>query len=111
MTISEFFEKMPSQFYPAAAGDLQKTIQWTITGEEACVWAFRIEQGIGTLIAGGVEKPDVLFTVNSKVWLDIVEGRLDSTRAFMTGKLKVSGDLTLAIRVPEFFPADSAKAD
>jgi putative sterol carrier protein len=111
MTIPEFFEKMPSQFYPAAAGDLQKTIQWTITGEEACVWAFHIEQGIGMLIPGGVEKPDVLFTVDSKVWLDIAEGRLDSTRAFMTGKLKVSGDLTLAIRVSEFFPADSAKAD
>lgn len=109
MTSAEFFESMPTRLNTTAAEGLNKTLQWNITGEDPGVWAFRIENGSGTLIPGGVEKPDVIFTTSSKIWIDIAEGRLDSTKAFMTGKLKVSGDLTLAIRVPQFFPVDSSK--
>ncbi len=100
---------MPGRFNSVAAEGLNKTLQWNITGDDPGIWAFQIANGRGTLIPGGVEKPDVTFTTSSKVWIDIAEGRLDSTRAFMTGKLKVSGDLTLAIKVPQFFPVEKAR--
>jgi len=103
MTIAELFATMPDKFNPSAAAGLTKTIQWNITGDEPGVWAFQIVDGVGHLIPGGVEKPDATFTTNGKVWLAIAEGKMDSTKAFMTGKLKVAGDLTLAIKVPQFF--------
>lgn len=106
MTCSELFESLPGRFNAAAAQGLTKTLQWNITGDDPGVWAFQIVDGVGTLIPGGVEKPDATFTTSSKVWIDIAEGKLDSTKAFMTGKLKVSGDLTLAIKVPQFFPVE-----
>lgn len=107
MTVAELFETMPDKFNAAAAAGMTKTLQWNITGDESGVWAFRIVDGVGQLIPGGVEKPDATFTTSSKVWLAIAEGKLDSTKAFMTGKLKVAGDLTLAIKVPQFFPVES----
>lgn len=107
MTITELFESMPDKFNPAAAAGVTKTLQWNITGDEPGVWAFRIADGAGHLIPGGVEKPDATFTTSSKVWLSIAEGKLDSMKAFMTGKLKVAGDLSLAIKVPQFFPVES----
>lgn len=109
MTSAELFEAMPGRFNAAAAAGLNKTLQWNITGDDPGVWAFQMAGGVGTLIPGGVEKPDATFTTSSKVWIDIAEGRLDSTKAFMTGKLKVSGDLTLAIKVPQFFPVEKAR--
>ncbi|HEY1349655.1 MAG TPA: SCP2 sterol-binding domain-containing protein [Ktedonobacteraceae bacterium] len=109
MTSAELFASLPERFNAGAAAGLKKTLQWNITGDDPGIWAFQIENGVGTLIPGGVEKPDATFTTSSKVWLDIAQGKLDSTRAFMTGKLKVSGDLTLAIKVPQFFPVDDAK--
>ena len=109
MTSAELFEALPGKFNAAAAEGLNKTLQWNITGDDPGVWAFQMANGVGTLIPGGVEKPDATFTTSSKVWIDIAEGRLDSTKAFMTGKLKVSGDLTLAIKVPQFFPVEKAK--
>jgi putative sterol carrier protein len=107
MTVAELFETMPQKFNSAAAVGMTKTIQWNITGDEPGVWAFQIVNGVGQLIPGGVEKPDATFTTSSKVWLSIAEGKLDSTKAFMTGKLKVAGDLTLAIKMPQFFPLES----
>lgn len=104
MTITELFEAMPGRFNAAVAAGLNKTIQWNITGDEPGVWAFQIVDGAGHLIPGGVEMPDVTFTIKSKDWLAIAEGRLDSMKAFMTGKLKVKGDMALAMKMPQFFP-------
>ncbi|MFL5590481.1 MAG: SCP2 sterol-binding domain-containing protein [Ktedonobacteraceae bacterium] len=104
MTIAELFEQMPSVFNPAAAAGMNKTFQWNITGDEAGVWAFKIDNGQGEVIPGGVEKPDVTFTISDKDWLAITEGKLDGMNAFMTGKLKVSGDMMLAMKLQNLFP-------
>ncbi|HYU73943.1 MAG TPA: SCP2 sterol-binding domain-containing protein [Ktedonobacteraceae bacterium] len=104
MTIAELFEQMPSVFNPAAAAGMNKTFQWNITGDEAGVWAFQVINGVGQLIPGGVEKPDVTFTISDKDWLAITEGKLDGMNAFMTGKLKVSGDMMLAMKLQNLFP-------
>ncbi len=107
MTIAELFETMPGRFNTTAATGITKTLQWNITGDETGVWAFQIVNGEGQLIAGGVEKPDVTFTTSAKDWIAIAEGKLDSMKAFMTGKLKVAGDMMLAMKVPQFFPIES----
>ena len=104
MTVAEIFEQMPSVFNPAAAAGMNKTFQWNITGDEAGVWAFKIDNGQGEVIPGGVEKPDVTFTISDKDWLAITEGKLDGMNAFMTGKLKVSGDMMLAMKLQNLFP-------
>ena len=104
MTIAELFEQMPSVYNPAAAAGMNKTFQWNITGDEAGVWAVKITNGQGEVIPGGVEKPDVTFTISDKDWLAITEGKLDGMNAFMTGKLKVSGDMMLAMKLQSLFP-------
>ena len=104
MTVAESFNAMASIFNPAAAAGMTKTLQWNITGDEAGVWAFQIVHGEGKLIPDGVEKPDITFTVSDKDWLSIADGKLDATNAFMTGKLKIAGDMMLAMKVPTLFP-------
>jgi len=104
MTVAETFEAMLSIFNPAAAAGLNKTFQWNITGDEAGKWAVKVENQTCTIIPGGVEKPDVTFTISDKDWLGIADGKLDAMNAFMTGKLKFSGDMMLAMRVQQLFP-------
>ncbi len=104
MTIAELFDSMPNRFNTTAAAGITKTIQWNITGDESGIWAFSIENGVGHLIPGGVEKPDATFTTSAKDWVAIAEGKLDSMKAFMTGRLKVAGDMMLAMKVPQYFP-------
>lgn len=108
MTVDELFEMLPERFNAAAAAGMNKTLQWNITGEETCVWAFQIAGGVGKLIPGGVEKPDTTFTTSAQTWVAIAEGKQDAMKAFMTGKLKVAGDMMLALKVPEFFPVQHA---
>lgn len=104
MTVAETFETMVTLFNPSAAGNTNKTFQWNVTGEEAGKYALKVVDGTCTLIAGGVEKPDVAFTVADKDWLAIAEGKLDAMSAFSTGKLKLSGDMMLAMKIQQLFP-------
>jgi putative sterol carrier protein len=104
MTIAEAFEAMPGVFNPAAAAGMSKTFQWNITGPQASLWAFKIDNGQGELVPGGVEKPDITITVSDQDWLSIIEGTLDAMNAFMTGKVKITGDMMLAMRLQQLFP-------
>ena len=104
MTVAETFEAMTTLFNPAAAAGLNKTFQWNITGDEAGQYALKIENQNCTLTKGSAEKPDITFTISDKDWLAIAEGKLDAMNAFMTGKLKVSGDMMLAMRLQQLFP-------
>lgn len=103
MTVGELFEKLSTRFESEAAEGLNRTLQWNITDEDPGVWAFEISDGAGRLIPGGVDDPDTTFTTTSKTWVAIAEGRQDAMRAFMTGKLKVKGDMMLAMKVPKLF--------
>ena len=106
MTMAELFEAMPARLNTAAAAKVNKTVQWNITGDDPGVWAIQINDGAARLIPDGVEKPDVTFTVTSKDWLTIAEGKLNAMNAFMTGKLKVAGDMGLAMKVPQLLPLE-----
>ena len=105
-TVAETFEAMPTVFNSAAAAGMTKSFQWDITGEEAGIWAFKVVNGVGELVPGGVEKPDVTFTVSDKDWVSIIEGKLDAQSAFFSGQLKIAGDMGLALKVPQLFPTN-----
>lgn len=104
MTVTELFEALPGRLDPTAAAGLSKTLQWNITGEDAGTWAVRINDGLGELIPGGAEDPDVTFTISDEDWVDLGDGKLDGMRAFMSGRLKVSGDMSIAMRMSKLFP-------
>lgn len=104
MTVDETFTTMQSLFNPAAATGLNKTFQWNITGEEAGTWAVRIADQTCELIRGGFEKPDITMSMSDKDWLSIAEGTLDPMQAFMSGRVKASGDMMLAMKLQTLFP-------
>ena len=104
MTMTELCEAMPARVNSTAAAKMHKSIQWNITGDDPGVWAIQINDGAARLVPGGVEKAYVTFTVTSKDWLTIAEGKLNAMNAFMTGKLKVAGDMGLAMKVPQLLP-------
>jgi putative sterol carrier protein len=104
MTVEETFETMVTYFNPAAAAGMNKTLQWNVTGGEAGSYALKIADGACELVKGGVEKPDVTFSVTDQNWLKIASGALDPQSAFFSGALKISGDMGLALKIQQLFP-------
>lgn len=103
MTVAETFENMPKVFNPAAAAGLNKTIQVNLSGEQAGSWVVRIVNQTCEAVQGTAEKPDLNLSMSDQDWLGLVEGRLNAMQAFLTGKIKATGDLSLAPRLPNLF--------
>ena len=49
------------------------------------------------------EETDVTFKASVEIFQQIFNGELDPTSAFMTGKLKIDGDMGTAMRLANFF--------
>jgi putative sterol carrier protein len=103
MTIAETFESIPTKFNPSAAAGLNKIIQVNLSGDEGGKWAIKIVNQTCELIPGGVDKPDLTLAMSDQNWLALVERRLDPRTGFLTGKIKATGDLPLAMRIPNLF--------
>lgn len=53
----------------------------------------------GTGVRAGDDEAEVTLTAEAEVFRAILEGEMNPTSAFMTGKLKVDGDMGLAMRL------------
>ena len=63
-------------------------------------WYLDLKNGNGSLTSGSYDgKVNVTMTMNSEVFNDMVSGKLKATAAFMSGKLKIKGDMGLAMKL------------
>ena len=80
---------------------IEKKLEGTVFDGSA---KFEIEgQGSVIIDASGVrvsdDETEVTLSANLETFQEILEGDLDSTAAFMTGRLKLDGDMSTAMRL------------
>lgn len=107
LTVEEFFDELPRRLQTEVAGDTACILQWHLTDLDPGIWAIEVKDRQAQLLSEGVAAPDTTFITTSETWLAIAEGRLEAMKAFMTGTMKVEGDMTLALRVPELFDTET----
>jgi putative sterol carrier protein len=101
--VSQALDAMMTAFNPDAAKGVNAVIQFNTTGEGGGDYFLNIANGKADYKAGVVDDANVTINVAAQDWLDIIKGELDPTKAFMTGKLKISGDLGLMMRFQKMF--------
>lgn len=94
---------MAASFNRQAAGDLQATIQFHVSGKQPGQWYYEIQGGSCAFKEGQVDHPTLTFHTPSEVWLAISKGELDGARAFMEKKYTAEGDLNLLLRFKNLF--------
>jgi putative sterol carrier protein len=103
MNILETLQAMVKNFDPAQAKGVNAVIQLNATGDGGGQYALSIADGKMDVTEGVAEKSSVQINVAAKDWIDIIGGQLDPTKAFMTGKLRIAGDLGLMMRFQRMF--------
>lgn len=103
-SVKEVFEKMPQVFNAASAAGLNAVFQFHITGAEAGDWYVTIKDNTCQVTQGTSGSPTVSLTMADVDWLAMCNKQLDGMTAFMSGRLKASGDIMMAQRIPSLFP-------
>lgn len=101
--IRKMMADMPGAFNADKAEGVDATIQYNLTGEDASQWWSRIVDGTCTVEEGVAENPTLTIAMDANDYVDMMAGRLDGMQAFMTGKIKVEGDIMLASRLMTLF--------
>ncbi|CAI5666103.1 hydroxysteroid dehydrogenase-like protein 2 [Oreochromis aureus] len=78
----------------------QGVYQFDLSGEHTGIWFLDLKTGSGSVGQGEPPaKADVVMKMDSSDFSKMFSGQLKPTMAFMSGKLKIKGDMTLAIKL------------
>ena len=99
-TAQEFFEALPSRVSPDRIEGMNNTYVFDIEGAGA--WTVAIADGT-IEVREGAEDADCTFSASSENFEKIIAGEQNPTTAYMTGKLKIKGDMGAAMKLQKIF--------
>ena len=102
--IKEVFAGMPTRFKADAAKGLKAVYQFDLTGDNGGKYNLAIDDGQLTVTEGTHASPSITITMAANDYLDMSNGKLNLQMAFMSGKLKIAGDMGLAMKMQQLFP-------
>ena len=102
-TARDIIEAMPSAFVPERAMSLKATYQFELTGEGGGDWVLEIANQQCQVKEGIAAEPDATIILAAADYVALVKGELDAVGAFMRGKLKVKGNVGLAMKALNLF--------
>ncbi|MFC1923149.1 SCP2 sterol-binding domain-containing protein [Chloroflexota bacterium] len=103
ISIEELMNRMPKAFLPDKAGDVEAVIQYHLTGEEAGDWVVKIGDGKCEVEKGTTDNATMTLKADSQDYKDIILGKLDPMTAFMQQKVKLTGNLNMALGLTKYF--------
>lgn len=104
--LSEVFKRMADQVNPAGLDGVDAVVHFRITehpegGEDH--YEAILRDGTAVVSAEPSEQPQVTVIASGPSFLQLVSGRQSGPVMFMTGKIRIEGDLMLASRMTGFF--------
>jgi len=96
----EFFESLESRVDPAKAAGMTASYRFEIDGSGN--WNVDVDDGKVTVTENGADA-DCTISTSRETFLKIANGEQNPTAAYMSGKLKVKGDMGQAMKLQKLF--------
>lgn len=103
LTPQEIMDQIPVAFQADHAQGLEATFQFDISGAQGGQWYVEIKDASCQVSTGTAPASSITVSISDENFVKLITGRLDGTMAFMTGKLKLKGDMGLAMRLSGLF--------
>jgi putative sterol carrier protein len=100
MTVQEFFEQLPSRVDPGKTAGMTGAYVFDVEGVGQ--WTVRVDDG-AVSVSEGAGDADVTISASEETLLKIARGEANPTTAYMTGKLKIAGDMGAALKLQKLF--------
>jgi putative sterol carrier protein len=100
-TAQEFFDTLSTTADTSRTAGMSNSYVFDIEG--AGQWTVKVEDG-SVSVAPGVEDADVTISASQEVFEKILAGEQNATSAYMTGKIKLKGDMGAAMKLQKLFP-------
>ena len=95
--LSSLKEKMNAN--PMFIAEMNATYQFDLSGEETSTYQIVFANGEVDVIRGEQHSPKCTMALSDKNFLKLIDNTLNPAMAYMTGKLKIKGELGLALKL------------
>ena len=99
-SVREFFEGLESRADASKTAGMNNSYLFDIDG--AGQWVVAVNDGSVNVTEGGNDA-DVTISTSEENFLKIVRGEQNPTAAYMSGKLKIKGDMGAAMKLQKLF--------
>ena len=99
-SVQEFFDGLASRADAEKTAGMNNSYLFDIEG--AGQWLVSVQDGAISVSEGGAEA-DTTITTTEDSFMAIVRGEQNPTTAYMTGKLKIKGDMGAAMKLQKLF--------
>ena len=99
-SVQEFFQNLESRADSSKTAGMTNSFVFEIDG--AGEWKVDVDDGKVTVTEGGGDA-DAVIQSSEETFLKIVAGEQNPTSAYMTGKLKIKGDMGAAMKLQKLF--------
>ncbi len=98
-----FEQQMPDRLKnkPDVVSKINAVYQFNISGPNGGQWSVDCTQPGGAVTAGQAPLAKCTVNCSDADFLNIVNGKLNAQMAFMSGKLKIQGDMGLAMKLQQ----------
>lgn len=101
--IASIFPQMAENFIPEKAEGINATIQFELSGDNGGNFWLQVADGKCEAGTGSAESPKMTLRAAADDWLAVSTGSLNPMQAFMSGKIKIQGDMGLAMKLQTMF--------
>ena len=102
--LAQVFDAMKERLDPSKAAGQSAVIQWDVNAPDGVHSVqFKVDNGACSVAKGAAESPRVTLGLNMADFVRFVSGKLDGMQAFMSGKLKLTGDMFFAQTMQTWF--------
>jgi putative sterol carrier protein len=98
-TVDNLFADMQGRFLPEKAGNMNASLLFDLTGDGGGQWYVKIADGKLSVDKGAADgTPTATVRMAANDFQDMSTGKLNPMMAFMSGKVKVDGDLNTVMK-------------
>jgi putative sterol carrier protein len=101
--VAGIFTAMASRFIPAKAEGVNAVIQFNLSGDNGGLFWLKIADGKCESGEGQAESPKMTLKAAADDWHAVSTGKMNAMQAFMSGKLKIEGDMGIAMKLQTMF--------
>ena len=99
-SVKEFFDGLAAGVDPTKTAGMSNSYLFDIQG--AGQWLVKVDDGNVTVTQGGGDA-DTTIETSDETMMAVIKGEQNPTTAYMTGKLKIKGDMGAAMKLQKLF--------
>lgn len=104
VSLGDFFRNLPGKLDAEAAEGLDAVFQFDLSGPEGGQYYLVVNEKTCQVGEGTHPSPHVTITMSGEDCVRVLTGQLDGPAVLTSGRLRIDGDLSLAIQLKMLFP-------